>query len=141
MDYFTALGYLDTLVNYEQLPSQAGLRERRLERMQALLAAMGNPEERFRVIHVAGTKGKGSVCAMLYAVLRQCETSVGLYTSPHLESVRERIRVSSGGFEIDDRITEDDFADGILRVQDAVERTSAAHGPVTYFEALTALAF
>ena len=133
MDYFTALGYLDTLVNYEQLPSQAGLRERRLERMQALLAAMGNPEERFRVIHVAGTKGKGSVCAMLYAVLRQCETSVGLYTSPHLESVRERIRVSSGGFEIDDRITEDDFADGIRRVQDAVERTSAAHGPVPPF--------
>ena len=134
MNYYSAIAYLDSLVNYERLPNQGGIRERRLERMRALLDALGNPQERFRIIHVAGTKGKGSVCAMLHAVLRQCEVPAGLYTSPHLDSVRERIRIEAD-------ISEPHFAEGVQRVQQAIEQTTPAGGPVTYFEALTALAF
>ena len=140
MDYPATLTYLNTLVNYEQLPTQSGLRERRLERMHALLQALGNPHERFRAIHVAGTKGKGSVSVMAYSALSRCGVRAGLYTSPHLESVRERMRVcpSDRGSEW---ISEPEVADGVSRLRAAIERTSVDGGPVTYFEALTALAF
>jgi dihydrofolate synthase / folylpolyglutamate synthase len=56
------------------------------------LASSGNPQDRFRSVHVAGTKGKGSTCAMIAGMLQACGYKVGLYTSPHLVDVRERIR-------------------------------------------------
>ena len=139
MNYSSAVAYLDSLVNYERLPNQQGLRERRLERMHSLLDALGNPHERLRIIHVAGTKGKGSVCAMLYTVLRRCDVAVGLYTSPHLEDLRERIRVTPPE-GIADWISEGALAEGIARVRSAIDATTLAGGPVTYFEALTAVA-
>ena len=55
-----------------------------LERMNALMDILDHPEKKFRVVHVTGTNGKGSVCAMLYSILRKSGLSVGLYTSPHL---------------------------------------------------------
>lgn len=69
-----------------------------LENTRCLLAAVGNPHERLKFIHVAGTNGKGSVCAMLDAVLRESGLRAGLFTSPHLVEFRERIRVA--GVEI-----------------------------------------
>jgi hypothetical protein len=61
-----------------------------LERMRALLKRMGNPHDQFRTVHVAGTKGKGSTCAMIASMLQACGYTVGLYTSPHLVDLRER---------------------------------------------------
>src|SRR5208283_4181324 len=65
-----------------------------LDRMRTLLRKLGNPQEKFRSVHVAGTKGKGSTCAMIAAMLQSTGYRVGLYTSPHLVDVRERIVVN-----------------------------------------------
>ena len=65
-----------------------------LERIETLLAAIGNPERGLRIVHVAGTNGKGSVSAMVASMLERAGHRVGLYTSPHLSDFRERIRVN-----------------------------------------------
>jgi len=100
-----------------------------LERIEALLEALGRPERRLALVQVGGTNGKGSVAALLAAMLRAAGRRVGLYTSPHLCSVRERIRVD------DELIGEDEFADGVDALGTLIARTDA-----TMFEALTALA-
>src|SRR6478609_2645329 len=64
-----------------------------LERMRVALEALGHPERRYRSLHVAGTNGKGSTCAFVATALRAAGHRVGLYTSPHLERVTERIQV------------------------------------------------
>jgi len=109
--------------------------EFKLDRMRALAKAMGDPQNDLRIVHVAGTKGKGSVCEMVAAALKECGYTVGLYTSPHLVDVRERVRV--GG----EMITYPAFT----KAMDAVAKASASiekkFGVPTYFEIMTALAF
>jgi dihydrofolate synthase/folylpolyglutamate synthase len=101
-----------------------------LERTAALLAALGEPHHRLQIFHVAGTNGKGSVCATLEAVLRHRGFRVGKYTSPHLVDFRER-------FLIDGRAVDEAYVvDFIDRWTPEVERTGA-----TFFEATTAMAF
>ena len=79
------------LINYEQRsPIVADLK---LDRMRGLLERLGNPHQRLRLVHIAGTKGKGSTSAMLASVLRQAGYRTGLYTSPHLSRVEERFQV------------------------------------------------
>src|SRR5579884_2241460 len=91
MTYQQALAYWFGRVNYEQRsPEPADLK---LDRMRALAAALGNPQERLRIIHVAGSKGKGSTAAMLTSILRSAGYRTGLFTSPHLVHVEERIQV------------------------------------------------
>ena len=99
-----------------------------LERIKALAAALDEPQNFYRTIHVAGTNGKGSVCAMLAEMLKASGLRVGLFTSPHLESYCERIRVDG------QNISEDDFAATLARVK-------ACNVHCTHFEALTAAAF
>jgi len=99
------------------------------ETIQALLDALGNPERRLRVVQVGGTNGKGSAAAMLATILTAAGLRVGLFTSPHLCSVRERIRVDGAC------IAEDDLADGM----DAMG-TLFARFDASVFEACTALA-
>ena len=99
-----------------------------LERIEALLAAIGNPERAFRIVQVAGTNGKGSVSAMVAAILEAAGHHVGLYTSPHLVDFRERIRVNGRP------ISEADVADGVEAIGTLVARFDA-----TMFEAATAL--
>src|SRR5688572_26507010 len=65
-----------------------------LERVQAVVQVLGNPQDAVRSIHIAGTNGKGSVAACLESVLRQARYRTGLYTSPHLWDVRERIQIN-----------------------------------------------
>lgn len=101
-----------------------------LDRTQAFLALLGNPHHRLRAFHIAGTNGKGSVVAMLDALLRAKGMSVGRYTSPHLVDFRERIVVD------DQQITEQEVLDFIQRWQPDFERLGA-----TFFEITTALAF
>ena len=112
--------------------------ERGLRRVAALLARLGNPHRRYGILHVAGSKGKGGTCAMLDAVLRAAGHRVGLLTSPHLHTFRERIAI--GGAMLD----ESAFAALTRRAvvaADAVAEDDPALGPVTAFELLTAMAF
>jgi dihydrofolate synthase/folylpolyglutamate synthase len=105
----------------------AGLRPG-LDRIEGLLAAVGNPERSFRIAQVGGTNGKGSVSAMLASILRASGKRVGLYTSPHLCEFRERIRVDG------QPISEADVVDGVEALGTLVARLDA-----TMFEATTAL--
>src|SRR5213593_3721019 len=100
-----------------------------LERIEALLAALGHPETQFTLVQVGGTNGKGSTAALLAAMLKAAGRRVGLYTSPHLVSFRERIRVDG------EPITPDAVADGVDALSTLVARVDA-----TMFEATTALA-
>ena len=118
--YNDALKYLDWLCVF-------GIKEG-LERIKELAAALDNPQNFYRTIHVAGTNGKGSVCAMLAEILKVHGLKVGLFTSPHLESYCERIKIN------DENISEEDFAEMIFRVKDC-------NVVATHFEVLTAAAF
>ena len=94
-DYAEALEYLYSLTNYEvKLASQYAGQLFELTRMERLLDAMEHPEDRFRSVHVAGTKGKGSTSAMVASVLVAAGQRTGLFTSPHLHTFRERIQVN-----------------------------------------------
>jgi dihydrofolate synthase/folylpolyglutamate synthase len=109
-----------------------------LERIQTLLAALGHPERACPVIHIAGTNGKGSVSAMVESTLRHAGCRTGLYTSPHLVTPQERIRVNG------EAITEEDFLAAFAAVHHAAETLTAA-GRIdmhpTYFETITAMGF
>src|SRR6185503_14456304 len=91
MTYDEAVRYWFGRINYEQKTAKPGDFE--LERMRLLLGRLGDPQQRYRIVHVAGTKGKGSTAAMLAAVLRAQGYRVGLFTSPHLVHVEERFQV------------------------------------------------
>ncbi|MDQ6710418.1 MAG: bifunctional folylpolyglutamate synthase/dihydrofolate synthase [Candidatus Dormibacteraeota bacterium] len=105
-----------------------------LERTRALLAELGNPEELFQGVLVAGTNGKGSVCAMLAAILQEAGYQVGFMPKPHLVSYTERIQVNQRP------IAEDDFAALLTSLQPVIDRVALEHGPPTEFEILTAAA-
>ena len=105
-----------------------------LQRMERLLKAMGNPEQRLRCLHVAGTNGKGSVCALSESVLRAAGYRTGLYTSPHLVDFSERIRVN--GKNANSTALEE----GILGLRKVTGGWGEADQP-TFFELVTALAF
>ncbi|MDQ4078899.1 MAG: bifunctional folylpolyglutamate synthase/dihydrofolate synthase [Chloroflexota bacterium] len=130
MRYEDALDYIWGLVNFETKPPET--REPySLERMWALMAQLGDPQERLRVVHVAGTKGKGSTSAMMESVLRAAGHRTALYTSPHLHDPRERLCV--GG----EPISEEAFIALVERLRPHIESLEE----VTTFEALTAMAF
>jgi dihydrofolate synthase/folylpolyglutamate synthase len=116
------------LVNYEQRTPAAT--DFKLERMRTLLARLGDPHRRLRVIHVAGSKGKGSTSAMLAAVLRKAGHRTGLFTSPHLCAVEERFQVDGQA------ITADELTTLLSEVHHA-----ARGGPLTFFEVATAVGF
>jgi dihydrofolate synthase/folylpolyglutamate synthase len=109
-----------------------------LDRITRLLEALGSPHRGGRFIHVAGTNGKGSTCAMIEAGLRASGVRTGLYTSPHLIEPTERIQI--GG----QPITEDEFAEAFTEVHKLAERMLPS-GQLdlhpTYFETVTAMAF
>lgn len=105
-----------------------------LDRIRAVLAALGDPQRGFRVVHVAGTNGKGSTCAMIEAGLRAAGVRTGLFTSPHLIEPTERIQV--GGLPV----SEDQFQRAFQVVHDTAERLDLDSHP-TYFETVTAMGF
>ncbi len=109
-----------------------------LERIEALLRRLGRPERSFRSVHIAGTNGKGSTAAMIEAGLRAAGRRTGLYTSPHLVRINERIRVAG------EEISEADFVTAFEAVQGAVEALLAGDrvdSHPSYFECVTALGF
>lgn len=109
-----------------------------LENITALCAALGNPQNQFLSIHVAGTNGKGSVSAMLAGILRRQGLKTGLYTSPHLVRVEERIRIDGR------MIPPPRFRERLTALKAVIDRLMAEGKLVyhpTYFEVVTALAF
>jgi dihydrofolate synthase / folylpolyglutamate synthase len=106
-----------------------------LKRTEALLHALGDPQELVQGVLVAGTNGKGSVCAMVSSVLQAAGYRVGLMPKPHLISYTERIQVDQRP------IAEGDFAALLTELQPAINKVAAELGPPTEFEILTSAAF
>lgn len=109
-----------------------------LEPMRELMLELGNPQDRLRIVHVAGTNGKGSTCAMIEAGLRTAGLKTGLYTSPHLIEPTERIQING------QPVNADQFREAFETVHQAAKRLEVRgvleHHP-TYFETVTAMAF
>lgn len=109
-----------------------------LERIQAVLDALGNPERPMRIVHVAGTNGKGSTCAMIEAALRGAGRRTGLFTSPHLVEPAERIQIAGRP------VSREDFSrafDAVHAAVDALIERNAIDGHTSYFETITAMGF
>ncbi|MBI4672383.1 MAG: bifunctional folylpolyglutamate synthase/dihydrofolate synthase [Chloroflexi bacterium] len=138
MEYRDALDWLLSLPDWERGTGARPAREAvLLERPAALLDALGNPQTRYRSVLIAGTKGKGSTAALLESILRAAGCKTGLYTSPHLHTYRERIRVDGA------LISEDEFARGVGEIRPRVEELLAARPDFesfSTFEVMTTLA-
>lgn len=134
--FHTALKYLDNRVNVERSrPRHVDPKVFRLNRMKALLDALGNPHEDLKFVHVGGSKGKGSTVEMIASCLTECGYATGVYTSPHLVDVTERIRIDGQA------VTPEEFPKLMSKVATAAESIARKHGEATYFEILTAMAF
>jgi dihydrofolate synthase / folylpolyglutamate synthase len=138
MNYQEAVQYLFTLGRELASPQQGSARKFDLVNITTLCDQLGQPQRQFASVHLAGTNGKGSTAAMLESILRAANLRTGLYTSPHLERINERIRVD--GREISD----EDFALAFTRLHIVIEESLAdgrlvAHP--TFFECVTTMAF
>jgi dihydrofolate synthase/folylpolyglutamate synthase len=130
--YRNALDYLYSFIDFSLQKAVTYSPDKfKLERMQALMDSLGNPQDKYPVIHVAGTKGKGSVCILCTNALIQAGYKVGLYTSPHLDDYAERIQINN------EFISHADLASLIEDIKPYV----AAVPDLTTFEITTALAF
>lgn len=132
MNYQQALDFIFSYTDYEMLARftyDAATLD--LTRMEHLLALLGNPHRRFRSVHIAGTKGKGSTAAMCDAILRAAGFHTGLYTSPHLHTFRERIRVDGR------LLSQEDLLALVEQCRPAIEAVE----DITTFEIITALGF
>ncbi len=132
MKYHDALRYLYSLADYEKQRIERYTPEDfRLERIEEFLALLGNPHRAYPTLHVAGTKGKGSVSAMLATVAQAAGLKVGLYTSPHLHTYRERIQLNGVP------IPREAMAELVAEMQPLIPAVPG----LTIFEVSTALAF
>ena len=132
--YDAAMQFLYSQTDYEQM-----LRVRynkdtfNLDRMKKLLKKIGDPHKQIRTIHIAGTKGKGSTATMLASMLESCGYNVGLYVSPHVCSIRERITINK------EQITRVKLTQLITQLAPHIEKMKA--DKPTFFEIMTAIAF
>src|SRR5215475_313138 len=138
MNYQESLKYLFSLGRELAAPTQAADAKFDLENISILAEALGHPEKKYRSVHIAGTNGKGSTAAFAESILRTAGIKTGLYTSPHLERINERIRVNG------EEIPDEDFARTFTKLQTLIE-VLLAQGKLqahpTFFEVVTALAF
>lgn len=130
-----AYAYIAEFTNYERMAHVSYTREAfDLERVQAVLSALGHPEVHYPIVHVAGTKGKGSVCAMIASILQQAGHRVGLFSKPHLVRINERIAIN--GVEISDEA----FVELMNRLHPHLEAQRESDNPLTFFDLITILA-
>lgn len=141
--------YLDSFVNYELKSNTPYAPSLELGRVYRLLKLLGNPQKKIKIIHVAGTKGKGSTCAFTAFILKNAGYKVGLYTSPHLIDDKERIRILSPQIKFHSskdsfagKIKTSEFCRLLSKIKPAVEklRSEKEFGGITYFEVYTVLA-
>jgi len=136
--YEEATQYVNSFINYEKKPDFSyNKRFLNLQRTSYLLSLLGNPHRSFRSVHIAGTKGKGTTSAILTSILRAGGYKAGLYTSPHLVSPRERIRIGERLIE------EEEFAYFLFHIKERIEKKGKVSlcSNLTFFEIYTALAF
>ena len=132
--YSSALKYLFSQTDYEQMVRVRYNSDTfSLDRMRRLLRGLGDPQKKLRTVHIAGTKGKGSTATMLAEMLKACGHRVGLYTSPHIVDVRERIMING------DKITQAALCRLICRAETSIEKMK--DDKPTFFEIFTAMAF
>ena len=127
MDYKQAIGWVSS---FQKHGMKLGL-----ERIIKICHGLGNPQEKFKTIHVAGTNGKGSVCRFIGSILSQNSYNVGIYTSPHLQRFTERIIVNGS------EINEEEIIDLVKKIRPIVEKLIKTNDAPTYFEIVTAMAF
>src|ERR1700756_4209430 len=120
MNYEDAVRYLLSLGRELAAPTQAAAAKFHLENIARLAERLGRPDRAYPSAHIAGTNGKGSTAAFLESILRRAGFRTGLNTSPHLEKINERIRVSG------EEISDEDFADVLTRIQSLTEQLLAA---------------
>ena len=133
--YEKAMKYLFDLTDYEkETKLRYNVSTFDLSRMKKLLSELGNPHTKITTVHIAGTKGKGSTATMLANMLQANGYNVGLYTSPHLLSIHERIMVNS------DMIGETEMLGLLNRIYSTIQKLTKKD-PATFFEIMTALAF
>lgn len=138
MNYVESVRSLMALGRELSAPQQARVQKFGLENITILSAGLGNPHRAVPCVHIAGTNGKGSTAAMLESILRAAGLRTGLYTSPHLERINERIRING------ENISDESLAVAWTRVRVSIELLMAAGklaAHPTYFECLTAMAF
>lgn len=135
--YQQTLDYLYSFIDYETMHRPRDAAQYDLRRVDELLTRLGNPHLKAKSVHIAGTKGKGSTAAMLASVLTTSGYTTGLYTSPHLSDIRERIRVDN------ELISEAELISLVekLKPEASAVNQKATYGKLTTFELLTALAF
>jgi len=137
VDYQQALDYIYSFIDYETVPRPRDAANYDLRRMEELLGRLGNPHLKARSVHIAGSKGKGSVAAMMASALTASGYNTGLFTSPHLHTFNERIRVNG------ELISEAELVSLVERLKPEVEAVNrkATYGQLTTFELMTALGF
>lgn len=126
-NYNNALKYIEDIGTFGSMPG--------LERIEILLKRLGNPQDKLKIIHVAGTNGKGSTCIMIESILRNAGYKVGLYTSPHLQKYNERIKINNKN------ISDEIFAKLAEKmIFECNKMLEVGEGQATIFEFITALA-
>ena len=137
LTYEDALRLVMGLADFERSTHSPGHSAFHLERMSLLMERLGDAHLAVPTVHIAGTKGKGSTSAMTASILAAQGYKVGLYTSPHLHSATERIRVNGNP------VSQQEFASVVEQIWHVVEQvgSSGGYGGVTTFEAMTAMAF
>jgi dihydrofolate synthase / folylpolyglutamate synthase len=133
MDYEQALDFWTSRINFEVRTPAPG--ELQLAPMRALLDLLGNPQDRLRIVHVAGSKGKGSTCALLATILRHAKYRTGLFTSPHLSQIEERIQVDG------QPLARDELTSLLNEIRSVLDSADGRRIQPTFFEMATALGF